>query len=288
MLLTDPAFIRQLESLTLLSRKVLGGTLQADRKSLRKGSGTTFADYSEYSPGDDYRAIDWRVFARLDNLVIKLFELEEDVTLYFLLDASRSMETKFLYARQLVAALAYVAVHGLDKVVIYGMADDLACVAGPTQGRGKLLAMLRMLETARLSDGSADFSAAARRLCGWQRRRGMVITVSDFLFPGGFEEGLQLLQWNHHDLFCIQVQDRNDRRCDLRGDVELACVETGASRKLTLTGQQARAYERAVKDWNGRLARFCKARGIGLASTTTEVPFEELIRSVLRRGGLVS
>jgi hypothetical protein len=116
----------------------------------------------------------------------------------------------------------------------------------------------------------------------------MVITVSDFLFPGGFEEGLQFLQWNRHDLFCIQVQDRNDRQCDLRGDIELSCVETGASRKLTITGHQARAYEQAVKDWNERLARFCKARGIGLASTTTEIPFDELIRSVLRRGGLVS
>jgi len=287
-LLTDPAFIRQLESLTLLSRKVLGGTLQADRKSLRKGSGTTFADYSEYCPGDDYRAIDWRVCARLDSLMIKLFELEEDVTLYFLLDASRSMETKFLYAQQLVAALAYVAIHGMDKVVIYSMADDLVCIAGPTQGRGKILAMLRMLETAAPFGSATDFTGASRRLCRWQRRRGMVIVVSDFFFAGGFEEGLQFLQWNHHDLFCIQVQDQKDRQCPLRGDVELACVESGASRKLTITGRQARAYEQAVLDWNDRLARFCKARGIGLVSTTTEVPFDDLIRSVLRRGGLVS
>ena len=81
MLLTDPAFIRRLESLYLLARKVLGGTLQADRKSTKKGVGITFADYSEYSIGDDHRAIDWRVYARLEQLMIKLFELEEDVTI---------------------------------------------------------------------------------------------------------------------------------------------------------------------------------------------------------------
>jgi uncharacterized protein (DUF58 family) len=285
MLLTDPTFIRQLESLTLLSRKVLGGTLQADRKSLRKGSGTTFADYSEYSAGDDYRAIDWRVFARLDNLMIKLFELEEDLTLYFLLDASRSMTSKFLYARQLVAALAYVALHSLDKVVLYGMADDLACVAPATQGRGKILTVLTRLEQAAPYGRDTDFTAASRQLCRWQKRRGLVVIVSDFLFPGGFEEGLQFLQWNRHDVFCIQVQDR---QCLLRGDVELECIESGVLKKLTLTASQARAYEQAVRDWNARLRRFCAARGIGLASTTTEVPFDALIRGILRRGGLVS
>ena len=70
--LTNAAFIRRLESLYLLARRVLNGTLQADRKSIRKGAGITFADYAEYHPGDDYRAIDWRVFARFDQRVIKL------------------------------------------------------------------------------------------------------------------------------------------------------------------------------------------------------------------------
>lgn len=79
-MLTDPAFIRRLDSLYLLARKVLGGSLQADRRSTRKGTGITFADYAEYYHGADYRAIDWRVYARFESLVIKLFELEEDAT----------------------------------------------------------------------------------------------------------------------------------------------------------------------------------------------------------------
>ena len=94
-MLTDPAFIRRLDSLYLLARKVLGGTLQADRKSTKKGTGITFADYAEYYYGADYRAIDWRVFAKFESLVIKLFELEEDATIYLLVDCSNSMENKF-------------------------------------------------------------------------------------------------------------------------------------------------------------------------------------------------
>lgn len=288
MLLTDPAFIRRLESLYLLARKVLGGTLQADRKSTRKGSGVTFADYSEYSFGDDYRAIDWRVYARLDALMIKLFELEEDVTIYFLLDSSKSMESKFLYARQLVAALAYIALHSMDKVVVYGMAEELRSVTRPTLGRGKTLSVLQNLEETAVFGTGTDFTAAARQLCRWQKKRGMVIVISDFLFPGGFEEGLKFLQWNRHDVFCIQVQDREDRECHLKGDVELQCVESGQLRKLTITRSEARAYEQAVVDWNTHLSGVCATCGIGLVATTTEVSFETIIQNILRRGGLVS
>jgi len=288
MLLTDPAFIRRLESLYLLARKVLGGTLQADRKSTQKGAGITFADYSEYAIGDDYRAIDWRVYARLDSLMIKLFELEEDITIYFLLDASKSMDAKFLYARQLVAALAYIALHSMDKVVIYGMAEELVSVTRPTLGRAKTLGVLRELDEAQPFGAGTDFTAAARQLCQWHKKRGMVIAVSDFFFPGGFAEGLKFLQWNRHDLFCIQVQDREDRTCRLKGDVELECIESGQLRKLTITGAEARAYEQAVTDWNEGLSDFCASRGIGLVTTTTEVPFDEIIQGILRRGGLVS
>lgn len=288
MLLTDPVFIRRLESLYLLARKVLGGTLQADRKSTRKGAGITFADYSEYSPGDDYRAIDWRVYARLDALMIKLFELEEDVTIYLLLDASRSMEAKFRYAQQLAAALAYIALHSLDQVVIYGLSEALSAIAPPTLGRGKTLRVLQDLEQATCGGRSTDLTAGARQLCQRHKKHGMVIVLSDFLFPQGYDEGLKLLQWHRHDVFCLQVQDRGDRICDVRGDVELQCVESGATRKVTVSQREKRAYEKAVAAWNRQLGLFCAARGIGLVSADTDTPFESVVQGILRRGGLVT
>lgn len=288
MLLTDPAFIRRLETLYLLARKVLGGTLQADRKSTKKGVGITFADYSEYSLGDDYRAIDWRVYARLNSLMIKLFELEEDVTIYFLLDISKSMESKFLYARQLVAALAYIALHSMDKVVIYGMADQLVPIVRPTLGRGKTLEVLKALEAAETVTGTSDLALATKLLSQWHRKRGMVIPVSDFLFADGFEQGLNFLKWSKHEVFCVQTQDDQDRVCRLKGDVELECVETGQLRKITVAGKEAAAYEQAIRDWNASLARFCARQGIGLVSTTPDVPFDEVIQGILRRGGLVA
>ncbi len=288
MLLTDPAFIRKLESLYLLARKVLGGTLQADRKSTKKGAGITFADYSEYSIGDDHRAIDWRVYARLESLMIKLFEVEEDVTIYFLLDASHSMDSKFMYAKQLVAALAYIALHSMDKIVIYGMTDRLLPITTPTLGRGKTLEVLRSLEETKTFEGTSDFNKAVKTLQQWHPRRGMVIPVSDFFFPEGYQDGLKFLQWNKHEVFCIQTQDPSERKCLLKGDVELECVETQQRRKITITGSVASAYEQAVSEWNKEVETFCSRHGIGHISTTSEIPFDEVIQRFLRRGGLVA
>lgn len=287
-MLTDPAFIRRLESLYLLARKVLGGSLQADRKTTKKGSGITFADYADARLGDDYRSIDWRIYAKFESLIIKLFELEEDATIYLLCDCSRSMESKFLHARQLAAAIGYIALNTLDRLCVYGLADTLTPLLDPCRGRGNALRFLRALEEAKTFGGDTQFTACAREFQARRMRRGLVIVVSDFLFPDGFEEGLKFLQWHRHDLFCLQVQDDNDRKCDWKGDINLECVETGKNQRVTVTPAEARAYEAAVAEWNDDLRRACARRGIGLASTTPEVPFDVVIQEILRRGGLVA
>jgi uncharacterized protein (DUF58 family) len=287
-MLTDPAFIRRLDSLYLLARKVLGGSLQADRKTQQRGTGITFADYSEYYYGADYRAIDWRVFARFETLVIKLFELEEDATVYLLVDSSRSMESKYLYARKLAAALGYIALRSLDRLAVYGLADRLDSMLEVCRGSAKTLAFLRALDAAQTFGGDTNFTACARIFQARHRRRGLVVVISDFLFPEGFEEGLRYLQYHNHEVFCLQVQDDNDTRCPWKGDVELECVETFRRKRVTISPREARRYEEAVAEWNQALRDCCARTGIGLASTSTEPPFESVIQDLLRRGGLVA
>ncbi|WP_428306260.1 DUF58 domain-containing protein [Lacipirellula sp.] len=287
-MLTDPAFIRRLDSLYLLARKVLGGSLQADRKTRQRGTGITFADYSEYYHGADYRAIDWRVFARFESLVIKLFELEEDATVYLLVDSSRSMNSKYLYARKLAAALGYIALRSLDRLAVYGLADRLNPLLDVCRGGAKTIEFLRALDRAETFGGDTDFTSCARVFQARHRRRGLVIVVSDFLFPSGFEEGLRYLQYHNHEVFCLQVQDEHDVRCDWKGDLELECVETGQRKRVTVTPREARRYEQAVAEWNDGLRACCARTGIGLASTLTDPPFESVIQDILRRGGLVA
>lgn len=287
-MLTDPSFIRKLDGLYLLARKVLGGSMQADRKSTKKGSGITFADYAEYHPGDDFRSIDWRVYGRFEQLVVKLFEIDEDATVYILLDESPSMKSKFLTARQLAAGIGYIALHMLDQLCVYGLADRLQPILERTRGRGKVLPFLRGLEDATTFGSDTNFTACAREFQARHRRKGIIVVISDFLFPSGFDDGLKFLQWNRHEVFCLQVQDENDTKCDWKGDVELTCVETGQRQRLTITPREAKLYEQAVADWNESLRKCCAKRGIGLASTSPQVPFEAVITDILRRGGLVA
>lgn len=287
-MLTDPAFIRRLDSLYLLARKVLGGSLQAERKSTHKGAGITFADYAEYYHGADYRAIDWRVYARFESLVIKLFELEEDATVYLLVDSSRSMESKFLYARKLAAALGYITLKSLDRLVVYGLADQLQSLLDSCRGSSKVLAFLRKLEAAQTFGADTNFTTCARVFQARHRRRGLVIVFSDFLFPAGYEEGLSFLQFHGHDVFCLQIQDDDDLHCVWKGDVDLECVETGQRKRVTISPHEVQLYERAVTNWNEGLKQYCAKNGIGLAFTTTAAPFEAVLQEMLRRGGLVA
>src|SRR5437660_10079993 len=120
--LLDPAFLARLEQLELVSRKIFLGRLQGERRSKRKGQSVEFADYRNYVIGDDLRFLDWNLFARLDRLFIRLFLEEEDLHFYLLLDNSLSMDfglpSKLHFAKQVAAALGFIGLVNMDRVVI--------------------------------------------------------------------------------------------------------------------------------------------------------------------------
>jgi uncharacterized protein (DUF58 family) len=285
---TDPDFIRQLDALNLLARRVLKGSLQADRRTQRRGSGITFADYAPYNFGDDYRAIDWKIYARTEELLVKLFEVEEDTTIYVLLDCSRSMATKFDAARKLAAALGYIGLSGMDRVVVHGLSDRLTTLVESARGKGQTFSFLRNLEAAETYGADTDFELCARSFQARRPKKGVVLIVSDFFFPRGYEDGLKFLRWAGHDVFALQIHDPADLECPWLGDVDLECVETGTRRRVTIREREAAGYREAVREWNDGLKAECARRGIGLVSTTADVPFGEVVRTMLRKGGLVA
>jgi len=286
--LTDPKFIGRLDALYLLAQRILKGNLQADRRTEKRGSGIDFADYSEYQLGDDYRAIDWKVYARLEQLLVKLFEVEEDTTVYLLLDGSPSMESKFNAAKKIAASLGYIALNSLDRLSSYHFSDKLTPIMRPARSRGKTLPFLRNLEDLKSSGKDSKFTQCCKSLLARHRKRGIVVVLSDFLFASGFDEGLRALQSVGHDVYCIQVHDPKDLGCDWVGDADLRCSETGQHQKVTITEEEVRAYHLAMKEWNESLKKYCKSKGIGLTAVTTEDDFEDIIQGLLLKGGLVA
>src|SRR3954471_12533155 len=126
-LLLDPTFMARLDQLDIVSRKSIAGKLKGERRSKRRGQSVEFADYRNYVIGDDLRFIDWNIYARLERLFLKLFLEEEDLSLYVLVDVSKSCDfgtpNKAQYLKQVAAALAYIGLVNYNRVNILAVAD---------------------------------------------------------------------------------------------------------------------------------------------------------------------
>ncbi len=289
MALFDSDFLKKLEYLSLVSRRVFRGQLLAQRRTMQLGGGIEFADHREYTPGDDFRYLDWNVFARHDELLLKRFQEEEDLHVYILLDSSRSMAhgepLKFDYARQVAAALAYIAFADLDRVAVIAFAGDIVADFPLTRGKGRILALLKFLEGLSPAGELTDLGRVVRNFVHRGQRRGLVVVVSDLFDPNGFERGLDLLRHHRYEPHVVQIYDRSEAEPVLKGDVELFDVETGAIQKVTITERNLRQYRRIFADFLESVRRYCNTYGIGGTRSTTDIPFDELLLRMMRAAG---
>lgn len=284
-------FLQKLEYLALVARRVFRGRIRAERRSRSFGSSVEFADYREYAPGDDYRRIDWNILARMDALLLKLFEEEQDLHVYILLDASRSMsstDAKFHSALRVAASLAYIAMSNLDRVAILPFADRLLPEFPLTRGKGKILSLLEYLE--RLTPVATDthLEQCARLFLQRRPRRGLVVLISDLYDAHGFERGLDVLRFHGDDIHTIHLTEATEAAPSLLGDLDLVDAETGAVRTVTVTERHLREYRRLYAQYLDRCETNCRKREVGYIHATSDVPFEELVLKVLRQGGAVA
>src|SRR6267142_5547522 len=139
-------FMARLDQLDVMSRKLLAGKMKGERRSKRRGQSVEFADYRNYAVGDDLRFIDWNIYARLERLFLKLFLEEEDLSLYILLDVSKSCDYgephKALYLKRVAAALGYIGLVNYNRVTIAAMADGIVADTGGMRGRRRVAQML--------------------------------------------------------------------------------------------------------------------------------------------------
>ncbi len=285
----DEGFLKKLEYLYVVSRKVFSGRLRAERRTKKTGSGVEFADHRNYTSGDDLRYLDWSVYGRMDKLLLRLFEEEEDLHIYLLIDASASMRAnaKLEYAETVCAALAYVGLAKLDRVSIVPFGGDGRERMPPSRGKGNIFKVFRFLSELQ-PQGKTELSHSLESFVHQTKRRGLAIVISDFYDPEGYEAGLNLLRYHRFEPTVIQVYDQHEARPKLRGDVELVDVETGELREVTVTERALAAYVRAHAQYCDQLATFCAGRGIPYFRADTVVPFDELVLRVFRAGGFLS
>ncbi|MBX3176572.1 MAG: DUF58 domain-containing protein [Candidatus Hydrogenedentes bacterium] len=291
--LFDDNFLETLAYLNIIARKILSGQLKAERRSRKKGVSVEFADHRPYAPGDDFRFIDWSVYFRTDHLFLKLFEEEEDLHIYLLLDCSASMgfgdPDKFLYARRLAAAIGYLGLASLDRVHVIPFVDDVPGAAADTlriRGKAKVFQLLHFLE-GRRSGGVTDMAAALRRFGASRRKRGMVILFTDLYDRDGVIPGLNALRYQKFDPYVIHIVSPQEAEPALLGDLRLIDGETGRARDVTVTEGLLRRYRQAFAAHGDRVERYCRSHGMGYARCVTSTPFQETVVQMLRRGKLL-
>ncbi len=288
--LFDDEFQRKLEMLALISRRVFAGRLRADRRSKKKGSGVEFADHRDYAPGDDFRQIDWGVYQRFGKLLVRLYEEEEDLSIYFIVDCSASMAfgggRKFDQAKRLAAALAYLGLANLDRVTIVGVTDQMVSRMPTTRGKGRIFKafqFLRELETG----GATNLKEALETFVAQHKRRGLAVLISDLYDPGGFEGGINVLRYAKFEPYALHVVDKSDAQPGFKGDVMLYDCETGEEREVTVTPALLERIHDAYGDYRAAIERYCVSRQVPYFAADVDMPFDELVLKVFRSGGFL-
>ncbi len=308
--LFDEAFLQRLERLALVARRAMAGQTQGERRSPRRGQSVEFADFRPYVAGDDFRRIDWNAYARLERFFIKLFVEEEDLTVHFLVDTSRSMHwgepSKIGYATRAVGALGYIALAGLDRVTVTGLLGDNGGLAYFPPHRGKQQAMKLfafLLELQKPPAGNMARSAIVeqpstelRALTGVARSLqnyaatapapGPLVIFSD-LMDDGWQDGLRALAGRGFEVTVVHLLAPEEAEPALEGDFKLLDAETGAGVEITGDYELLARYRAELATWQADLRHFCAARGMGYVPMLTSVPLEELLFNWLRRTGVL-
>jgi uncharacterized protein (DUF58 family) len=288
--LFDEQFQRKLEYLALVSRRVFAGRLRAERRTKKSGSGVEFADHRDYQPGDDFRTLDWNVYQRFEKLLVRLYEEEEDLAIYFILDTSASMAfgggQKLRYAKKVCAALAYVGLANLDRVSIVTTSDRVMERMPETRGKARIFKAFRFLRTVD-AEGTTDLGDAMKTFVAQHKRRGLAVLVSDLYDPRGFEKGINVLRYNKFDPFVVHVVDPGEARPKLHGDVLVYDCETGDEREVTVTAKVLARFGEAYASYLAEVERFCATHQVPYVAAGVDMAFDELILRVFRRGGFL-
>jgi uncharacterized protein (DUF58 family) len=288
--LFDDDFLKKLEHLALVARKTFSGQLRAERRTRKAGSGIEFADHRKYAAGDDFRYLDWNVYGRLDRLLLRLFEEEEDLHIYLLVDCSTSMRIgtppKLHYAMKLAAALCYVGLANLDRVGIIPFSDRLHDRLAPARGKRRIFKVFEFLRSIEIG-GTTRLDECMTQFVHREKRRGLAVVISDFYDPKGFEAGINELRYHRFEPFVLQVYDEREANPPLHGDLTIVDCETGEAKEVTISRTLLEAYQAEHAKYLGELDAFCTQRAIPYFRTTTALPFDEMILRIFREGGFL-
>jgi uncharacterized protein (DUF58 family) len=287
----DAATLQRLDTLAVVTRRAMASGRPGMRRSPLAGSSMEFADYRRYTPGDDFRRIDWRAYARLERLFLRLFEAEENLAVSVLVDCSASMQygEKAVLAMKLAAALAYIALKSEDSVLVGALTDRLASYRRAGSGGHAVWSVGAFL--GQLPQGGAtDLNRALYDLGRIITGPGLTIVISDFLSPGGYQLGLRSLAGLRQEVALVQILAPEEIEPDqqgLQGDWQLRDSEGQGSVEVSVTPAVLAAYRRRLEMYMQELASFAHDHGMTYAMVPGDTALLDVVQRLLKQVGIV-
>ena len=289
----DEEFLVRLRRLHLIAKRVAAHGAAGVRRSRRMGDGLEFADHRSYAPGDDIRFIDWPYYARMERLLLRLFHERSEADVVIMLDASGSMAPggamrKFDYACRAAAALAFVAMGGLERVVLQPFSAELSSPLHTGRNRGQILEVLDFL--ARLQPaGETHLRKCAELLARQLDAPATVLVVSDLLDCGDdLSQVLAVLRSLRCEVTLLHVFSPLDASPELDGPVRLQQAETDETMVLRVTDDVRRSYCQRWAAFCTAVSRTAASRAATYVPAPTDIPFEQLVLRTLRQAGVLA
>ena len=292
--LFDPQFLAQLRLLFFKLRKRQRLQRTGPQATSAAGTSREFKDHRPYFPGNDYRAIDWRLFARLERLFVRVFEEVQEFHVHVLLDTSRSMaephREKRVVALRLASALTYLSLLNQHRVSILSLSDEVSRLLPPLKGPGHIHGVLERLGALEFALPT-DLEGCLARFRPGSDRRGVVFLISDLFgtAPEAAETALQRARsWpaETHVIHVVHPREANPALAarELVGEVLLEEVETREQRRFWLTRADLERCAAAFDRFQEGIERLCARQEMNYLAWATDQPFEARFLALLERG----
>ena len=278
-------FLDQLTRFNLVVNKRVTSSLSGPRRSVAAGRGYTFKDYRIYAPGDDIRLIDWKVYARTDNLYIKAQEEERNLTVHLVIDRSASMDfgkpiSKFDYASMIGVGFAYLALRDNERFQFSTFSDSLE-IFQPKRGMSHLAAMVQHLNTIK-PKGNSKFLETIMQYKKVIGSKSMLVIASDFLVSiDEIREAMYLL--GNHEIKIIQVLDRVEKELKMEGDMKLIDSETKGMLRTFISPRLRMQYQQQLDDHCAKVEEVCSKLNIEYHLAVTDVSIFDTFYKILER-----
>jgi uncharacterized protein (DUF58 family) len=286
----DPVVLSAIHDLELVARVTVEGALSGLHRSPFHGYSAEFSQYRHYRPGDDFKYVDWKLFARTDRFYTKQFRETTNVRVQLVVDASRSMGfagrtgiAKLAYARLIAAGFAHLVIAQGDAAGLVVHDAGIRSYLGARGGRTHLRALLAQLASATAAGGTAS-AAALRRSVDLLRTRGVLVFLSDLYDDeDGVEAELRRAARIGHDVVVFHVLTGDELTLDVRGATEYEDMESG--RTVIAGDGSAKAYAAAIAAFVARWRERCLSYGIDYTLARTDAPLDATLRGYLLQRG---